>query len=386
MALGWSESVIKPSRIPVRDSSRPIAAPSRGRKAARLASPLSRIPVREQRASSVIRRPELAATAPAAKPTATTSRARKPYYPTVGRGTKPCNVRGLLMSRPKPRPAVQVFKEVVLNLRWDQPEVDSTPSLEVAKEVEYLGNALAGPRNRPSEREMNSHFNRVKWALRRQGVIKVPRRRQPIYLVPGGPYELGEKLVRGKHALTQYKYSSHPTHGLNADPSETVFFNPGYYQEAYGAIECHGFVWFRDRRIASASITAESEVFSAAEDLGSATGPNGAVFISPSLLDEDLQPEPADAPWRIFSADIFGVAAPMSALVPAPVPVQDPEQEGAPLVAPKPHPVTEREASLAPTGEIAAAPPKPAGAGSDKVRALQERIWQMKEAMRAAGR
>lgn len=386
MALEWTESVVKPSRIPVRDLSRSIAAPSRGRKAARLASPLSRIPVREQRASSVIRRPELAATVPAAKLTATASRARNPYYPTVGRDTKPCNVRGLLMSRSKPRPAVQVFKEVVLNLRWDQPEVDSTPSLEVAREVEYLGNALAGPRHRPSDREMNSHFNRVKWALRRQGVIKVPRGRQPIYLVPGGPYELGEKLVRGKHPLTQYKYSSHPTHGLNADPSETVFFNPDYCQEAGGEIECHGFVWFRDRRIASVSITAESEVFSAAEDFGSATGPHEAVFVSPSLLDEGLQLEPADAPWRIFSSDIFGVAPPMSALVPYPVPIQDPEKEGAPLVAPKPGPVTEREASLTPADEIAAAPAKPVGAGSDKVRALQERIRQMKEAMKAAER
>ena len=114
MALEWFEDAVKPSRIPVRDSARPMAASSRGRKSARLASPGSRIPVRAPRSSSVVRRP---VRAPEAKPTAATVRARKPYYPTVGRDTKPCNVRGLLMSRPKPRTAVQVFREVVLNLR-----------------------------------------------------------------------------------------------------------------------------------------------------------------------------------------------------------------------------------------------------------------------------
>ena len=260
MALAWDRHQDhKPSRIPVPVSSIAPQLPELERGAVaqerdgpqapekNLTRRVSMLPIPSPRVRSVVYRP-----APPALRRLAHGKARKLYHPSIGWQTKPSDVRGLMMSRPKPRPAVDVFKDVVLNLSWDDCPVgegtDGTvPSAQTtAAEILYLAEALVRPRRRQMrEEEKMANFERERRERVGQTLVLVPRRRLPVHLVPAGDYERGGMLNRAKFALVRYKYTTMPIAGLRAQASDSVFFHPGYGSLLAPARERRGFVWIR---------------------------------------------------------------------------------------------------------------------------------------------
>ncbi|KAF8535723.1 hypothetical protein BDD12DRAFT_983157 [Trichophaea hybrida] len=329
------------SRIPIRDPAAAVTAiPSRVGVQGR--QQRSRIPVfngqvrMPRRSASVVRherkeqrRPQWRV--PGTVPVDSTSAGRNSLPPSTifAKEKDPAKIRRQLFARPKPRSGVEVFREVVLNLCWEEgPEPAGTATaLDIAEAMYGISNAIRKPHSskRFSKAQLDANFDCFAREFRE--LVQVVEDRISRYR-----YEEGAMLPRNQNGLHRFMYEAGYPFGLDVDTKDEVFVHFGYSVGlSPAALATLGPGWEVDPvtgrvTVAEGAEEEEGEILTDSSDDGFFSGKSVSsesayseepVVIYPSIFEDEPEPEPASKVWRIFSTDgNSGKASPLP-IVPA---------------------------------------------------------------------
>ncbi|KAF8249226.1 hypothetical protein K440DRAFT_677658 [Wilcoxina mikolae CBS 423.85] len=330
------------SRIPIRDPAAAVTAiPSRVGVQGRQRH--SRIPVfngqvkMPRRSTSVVRHERKEQRrrqwrAPGNVPVDSTSAGRDSLPPSTvfAKEKDPAKIRRQLFARPKPRSGVEVFREVVLNLCWEEdPEPARTATaLDIAEAMYDISNAIRKPHSskRFSKAQLDANFDCFAREFRE--LVQVVEDRISRYR-----YEEGAMLPRNQNGLHRFMYEAGYPFGLDVDTKDEVFVHFGYSVGlSPAALATLGPEWGVDPVTGRVTVAEdveeeeEGEVPTDSSDDGFFSGQSVSsesayseepVVIYPSIFEDEPEPEPASNVWRIFSTDgNSGKASPL-AVVPA---------------------------------------------------------------------
>lgn len=311
----------------------------------------SRIPVfngqvkMPRRATSMVRherkepkRPQWRA--PGSVPVDSTSRHRDSLPPSTvfAKVTDPAKMRRQLLSRPKPRSGVEVFREVVLNLCWEEypNATGAETALDIGEAMHGISNAIRRPQSskRLSKAQLEAnfdHFANEFWNCLHAPVC------DPISRYT---YEEGAPLPRNQNGLHRFKYEIGYPFGLDEDTKDEVFVHFGYSQGlSPAALATLGPEWVVDALTGWVSVAEDAEydgadveeeggdgivagsvardssrltdsseedgVFSGRSMSSESAYSDVPVVIYPSIFEDEPEPEPTSvlSLWRVFSGE-----------------------------------------------------------------------------------